>query len=296
MIRLFTIALLSATVFPATCLAQENPIFDHLMKVGVPVNKQNTIELPAPSMKAGLAPDKEQMILDTLRGRRPLKDFVRDSRVAPFNLRIASKKNKAGERIGQTLNLWFVCYGDLKNIEEKQFMQALGGLDSAKGPDNAVEQQLTIEDLKSRGITPNQMFDERFTYTSGPLLNRVRIGGVTRFAITRSDKEVMIASVLDTRFADDKQFPNQWQSQKRDDQGRIVLGKAEKYAGYGGYGKATQLQQPKDAILVEFHLAINEPRGWFNGANLLGSKLGVVVQNKVRDFRTTLANLRNAKE
>lgn len=286
-----TCLLIALTLLPAPVIAEENPIFDHLINVGVRLDEETIIQLPPPSLKNGLDQAQEKKILDSVRGQRPFSEFIRNSRVAPFNLKLSSKKNKNGERTGQTLDLWFVCYGKLATIDENKLIEELGGLEKPRANEAAGEHKLTPDELKAREIEPNEMLDERYSYFSGPLLSRVRVSGVTRSAITRSDDETLIASVLDERFSGDEQFPNQWRSQQKDNQGRIVLGAAQKYEGYGGYGKATQLRHPEGAILVEFHVAFNEPYGWFKGANLLRSKLPLIIQNKVRDFRTKLANL-----
>ena len=70
-----------------------------------------------------------------------------------------------------------------------------------------------------------------------------------------------------------------------------ITGEPVPYDGFGGYAKATQLESPEGAILIESHFVFCEPTGWFNGANLLGSKLPITIQNEVRSFRGRLSSL-----
>jgi hypothetical protein len=65
----------------------------------------------------------------------------------------------------------------------------------------------------------------------------------------------------------------------------VIIGPARPYIGAAWYSKATKLQQPQGAVLFEYHIVFDEPEGWFNGANLLRSKLPLLVQDGVRKFR-----------
>ena len=65
----------------AHAFSQDNPILDHLLSVGVPLDEDTVIKLPPPSLKRGLTKAEEQRVLDSVRGRRPLSEFVRKSRV-----------------------------------------------------------------------------------------------------------------------------------------------------------------------------------------------------------------------
>ena len=50
--------------------------------------------------------------------------------------------------------------------------------------------------------------------------------------------------------------------------------------------------EPTGALFVEQHIIFAEPTGWFDGANLLRSKLPNVVQNAVRTTRREWAKAR----
>ena len=50
----------------------------------------------------------------------------------------------------------------------------------------------------------------------------------------------------------------------------------------------TELIEPQGALFVEYHLVFDEPKAWFGGANLLRSKLPLMVQDNIRKFRREL--------
>ena len=94
--------------------------------------------------------------------------------------------------------------------------------------------------------------------------------------------------MVDPRFDGDERFPNTWQKLTRDEAGKLIAGEPHPYSGCGGYAKVIQLHQPEGYVLVEGHMAFVEPRAWFNGANLLGSKIPALIQTEVRDIRKAL--------
>ena len=49
------------------------------------------------------------------------------------------------------------------------------------------------------------------------------------------------------------------------------------------------LAAPEEALFIECHLVFDEPQGWFNGANLIRSKVPVLVEDTVRKARRRLA-------
>ena len=51
------------------------------------------------------------------------------------------------------------------------------------------------------------------------------------------------------------------------------------------YLKITKLAEPAGAVFAEQHITFVEPHGWFDGENLLRSKLPLSVQENVRSTR-----------
>ena len=130
---------------------------------------------------------------------------------------------------------------------------------------------------------------DRYVYTVFPLLDRVQLAAASRTVMSRTADSLIFATSLDSRFADDKEFPNRWRSMKKLPGNRIELGPPQPYDGAAAYMKVTRLADPKGALLVEYHLVFVEPQDWFGGANLLRSKLPVLIQTQVRAFRKQLA-------
>ena len=103
---------------------------------------------------------------------------------------------------------------------------------------------------------------------------------------------MIAAQKLDPRFARDAKFPNQWRPLTRKPTGGFAEGDAQPYGGMGQYVKVTALVdadgKPNGKLFIEAHMVFHEPQGWFGGANLLGSKLPLAVQDNVREFRRLL--------
>ena len=103
---------------------------------------------------------------------------------------------------------------------------------------------------------------------------------------TRSEESSFLASILDPRFAKDEKLAAKWIPLTLNEKtGKLEDGKPQPYSGAGAYTKATVLAEPKGAVFVEQHILFDEPKGWFNGANLLRSKLPIVIQDEIRLLR-----------
>ena len=70
-------------------------------------------------------------------------------------------------------------------IEENKLIEELGSLE--KDEEVGDSKELTSDELEERSIKLSDCLDESFSYLSGPILNKVRVSGVTRSIITRAD-------------------------------------------------------------------------------------------------------------
>jgi hypothetical protein len=136
--------------------------------------------------------------------------------------------------------------------------------------------------LSSRNITPGER--EKFGHVRFDVLSRVRLAVTGRAVWSKTDESVLVAAAIDPRFAGDKEFPAQWQSILKTG-GQETLGPPHPYTAAGLYLKVTKLHAPAGAMFVEQHVVYAEPHGWFDGVNLLRSKLNPVVQSNVRTMR-----------
>jgi hypothetical protein len=226
-----------------------------------------------------------------LDGKYSWDAFTRNAIVAPFLMKITDNETDGVKGAGRRVDVAFVAYGDLQKIQSDEFLNA-----RFQGNDfNDVEQGsrvklLTAEELKERKLpAPRTPADPRWVAVEMTLLEKVRISTTTRNEKTEQKDSLLVASLLDSKFDDDRDFPNLWRSLSRDDKGQKQVGRPQTYAGLGSYVKVTRLAEPSGGLFVEYHVAFAEPQGWFQGANLLRSKLPIAVQDSVRKFRRTLA-------
>lgn len=266
--------------------APGNALVQKLELEGVQTESGAKLRLPGPTMPDGLDRAAQQQALATIAdANRPLEDLVRRSVVAPFVL-----KMREGQGTGRRVDLWFVAYGDFQRITSEKFLKerlqnATQSAADAELPSKSTT--LSAAQLAERGLTAVEGKDESeaYSHVSFGLFDRVFLSLTSDTLRTQSNESVLIASVLDPRFSRDAQFPNFWQSLERDEAGKLLLGAKHSYSGLGSYAKITRLIEPAGALFVECHIVFDEPQGWFGGANLLRSKLPILVQDNVRKFR-----------
>jgi hypothetical protein len=291
--RLFMIGLVIITLLLLAIGDHDaaNPLFQELRTKGFFVAGDMHPALPAPSMPDGLDTAAQQAALAKIVGERyRVDEFVRDSVVAPFVLKFPNVRGDAITARG--IDVWFIVHGDLNELSKVDVLKEF----TSSRADDAKLHVLTAAELEARRLpatsadSPQHIAnpgdsEERFAYTVATILERVELHQTLRCVLSRTTESVVIASLIDRRFDGDKEFPNLYHRLIRDDNGDTTKGPAKPYAGAGGYMKATQLAQPKGAILVEYHSIYSEPRDWFNGANLLQSKLPILLQSRVRELR-----------
>jgi hypothetical protein len=265
-----------------------NLLFKQLLDEGAKLG-ESTVRLPAPTWPDGLsAEEAQQRFAEIADDNHPLEALLRQSVVAPFVLRIKDEPD-AGKVRPRRVDLWFVAYGDFARLGEDGFLthevEAANASDGARASTKGGI--LTDDELKDRGITPDA--DERFLAANFTLFDRVSVSGTMRAVLTQSADSIVLAAITDPRFAKDATFSNSWRTIQRDPAGQLTTGAAQPYSGGAWYCKATRLAKPARAVAVEYHLIFDEPVAWFNGANLLRSKLPLVVQDGVRKFRRRFA-------
>jgi len=265
----------------------DNPLLKDLLAKGLPLQAGPTLRLPPPVMTSVLTPQQQQVALSKAAGTVPLDLFLKKSDAAPFALKVNSVEN-AGKRVAQTVDLYFVAYGNLDRVVREDVLNQLIGTDTKKGKSIGTVEPLSPATLKERGIkvlqAPN--LEERYAGLDIFLLERVKIAGITRNVKTYGPGWAELAMQLDPRFDNDKKYPNCWRSYSPLNE---TFGPPQPYVGLGGYARVTKLAQPEGALFFELHVALHEPEAWFGGPNLLRSKLPLVIQENVRNLRRKLA-------
>lgn len=282
-----TLPLLVAVLLGAAPTHQEaNPVYAQLLEQGVTVSPEVTYSIPLPTMADGLDAAEQQKIIADLAGSSYSPDqLLRKSVVSRHILHLEQLQHPTGP--AERVDTWFVAYGNLDDISDKQFLEEL--MESSSGEDEVGEEghTLTPEELAARGIDFNEADAEHEGYANGSyrLIKKVEVQGTLHSYWSRTPDSIVIAGQLDPRFNDDKEFPNVWRAMDRAPTGQLELGPAHPYEGTGFYLKITRMEEPEGALFVEAHMVLSEPQAWFDGANLLGAKLPAVVQNRVRATR-----------
>jgi hypothetical protein len=277
---------LCASAVCAPAAADENPIYRQLTTSGVRLVAGSSVQLPAPTLPDGLDAAAQRQAIGTITDAgHSFEALVRKSVLAPMVLKLSDVKTDSGASTGRRVDLWFVVYADLTRIADAEFLrQQFEAEAKPNTADNGLQLvALSPAELSSRNIVPAT--NERFFFGSIDLFDRVRLQTALRGYQTRAADSVLVAMAIDPRFDADRQFANSWRSVERDDSGRLQVGEPRPYDSAGGYVKATRLADPAGAVFVEYHLVFDELPEWFNGANLLRSKLPIVCQDGVRKFR-----------
>lgn len=265
-------------------------VFSTLTSQGIRATVDDTTVLPKPLLTAGMsAADQRQAIETQLAGRYDWETFTRKAIVSPFLLKISEGTAESGP-IGRRIDLYFMAYGDFQSLVGDDYLQKQLNLSAEKDDVDGRPRVrvLSKDDLQKRGIDSQKAADRRWIAVTSNLLGKVRLNLTTENQKTETADSIVIASLADARFEGDVDFDNNWRSLSVDDAGQRQVGEPQAFSGLGSYVKATKLAEPADAIFVEYHVAFIEPQGWFNGTNLLRSKLPLVAQDLVRRFRRSL--------
>ncbi|MBI3821326.1 MAG: hypothetical protein HY289_01455 [Planctomycetes bacterium] len=268
---------------------KENVLFKELIDKGIAVTDKSALKLPAPTMADGLDKAEQMKVIKQLAGDDyPLDELMRASIFAPHIFKFRNLDADAADARGRGVDLWFIAHGNIDLLRSKNLQGQFGG-----GANKITE--LKAADLAKRKIKvkDDDKLEETHAHVVGSILDRVQVASTNHAMITRTKDSVLLASRLDTRFAKDADFPNQWRSITLQANGIQEFGAAKLYEGAGMYMKVTRLHEPAGAVFVEFHQVFLEPKAWFGDApNMLKSKLPVVVQAEVRSFRKDFQKLK----
>ena len=258
-----------------------NPLYKNLLDPGLPVGKGIHAKFPQPSLQDGMTPQKQKEVIVGLIGAEySYQEFTRKSIVAPQLIKLRDVMPCDPAAPSRGVDVWFVTYGDLNSVEDEKFMNRLVSAGRGEGKGTG----LTKEDLAKRKIAVGDEKHEGFGFIEFDFLEKVRLKATGRAYWSKTADSAVIAGEIDPRFQNDAQYPNQWQSIIKQ-AGVSQVGPATAWSGAAFYLKITKLTEPAGALFIEEHIIFAEPTGWFDGANLLGSKLPIAVQTNVRNIR-----------
>ncbi len=263
----------------------ENHVLRQLLIDGIRTADGQTFQLPAPMMSDDLSPQQQQDLIKQNLGGRPIDRYLRNSVVAPHICQLTDAVKTEAFTIRQ-VDFWFIGYADLEQLTSSQFVIF-----------NEADETTTLE-IKNKALTARglprttdaggNILSETFGHLRYNLLNKIQLAATGRAFVTRGESSIVAAGIVDPRFRDDAEYPNQWRRLSPDDAGKLVAGATQPYDGGGGYLKATRLSEPRGALFIEGHLLLVEPIGWFGGKNQLRAKMPAIIQSQVRSVRRAL--------
>jgi len=257
-----------------------NPVYSLLRDGNLNGSPEEALRMPAPAMPDGLTAAQQMAVIKKLAGTTNLTSFTRKS-VTANPLKIRVEKISGTDAPYRRCHYYYIAYGDLSAMASQDFFK--GQLAGAR--DTKVT-NLTLDALKKRGINELNTQHEGYGYAVTDVIKKVELSTLGRGYWSKTDESIVFASLVDPRFTGDKEYPNQWQEKKRNSRGVAELGPAQPYSGSGVYTKVTRLKQPAGALFIETQMYYSEPKGWFNGVNLLGAKLPATVKlSIVREMR-----------
>ncbi len=263
---------------------EQNPLFKKLTETGLDVGGKEKTKFPAPTMADGLTGAQQTAVIKSVIGTDYSYDeFVRDSVVAPQILKIRDIPGGDPKAPARGVDVWFVVHGDFKRLEDDKFLDKL--LSSSKGSGEGKGKALEAADLAKRKIVIKKEDVKRESYGTleFDFLEKVRLNATGHAMWSRNKESVLAAAEIDPRFLGDEEFPNQWRSITK--VGGVKIGAPNPWSGAAMYVKVTKLSEPAGALFVEQHVVFTEPTGWFDGANLLRSKLPIAIPQNVRGMR-----------
>jgi len=283
-----TLLVLSSVAAPAQSKTHEeaNPVYKSLRQDGLQYTESFKKTLPAPVMADGLNGAQQLAVIKKLAGQDySITELLRKSVVAPQILRINKIDPNDPKNPARSVEAYFVAYGDMKKIADKNFLDRLITVSKNQGQGKSLD----AKELAQRGIQidPRNFAYEGYGWAKYDLFDKVRIETTGRSFWSQTPDSIVIAMQLDPRFQKDPDYPNQWRSLTKQG-GQLVQGPAVPYDGAGSYMKITRLAQPAGALFVETVIGFSEPSGWFNETNMLRPKLPPVLQSQIRAIRGEL--------
>lgn len=274
-----------------------NPVYRQLVEDGVPLPDGRRIKLPEPLFSEEMDAAAQRAALKKLeRPGKSVRDLMRATISAPFVLEISEVPNTRARRV----DLYFFAHGDLETLLDKDFLENQLGFGGKRGKtkDEFTKSGfLRDEELQARMLSAieSEGVREAYLYSTSNLFDRVLLSSTSRVYQTRHRASIVAASLLDSRFDGDSQYPNQWRPLVRDASGRLKLGKGvNRYSGIGSYVGVVEVAGQKDMLFIEFHMVFEEPQEWFGGANYITSKLPPLMRDNVQQFRAKLAKARQS--
>lgn len=245
--------------------------------------------------------------------RHDVDELLRPSVVAPHALSINRETLDPPNASLQRVRVVFALRGTLEDLAEDEFLDRLlaastedeprkkasgasADQDQAGETETGQSRTLTDAELASAGIDmttlpvrsasdPPATGGEAYRLVRGELFSKVRIAGVIHSQWTRDEDTILMALRFDDRFANQPALRSTWERLERDEAGQARVVERGDWVGGGAYVQLTRWRDDPQLLICEAELSWIEPKAWFGGANLIGSKLPPAIQAQVREIR-----------
>jgi hypothetical protein len=267
-----------------------DPIYQSLVLNGVKVADSKHIPLTAPSLVDGMSAEEQQTVVQGLADEVGMDRFMKNSAVSPFVMEIKSAEKLEDASDVQRLDVWFVVYGSLDSVLDKPLFEdlAVPMKPTGDGPTDE-SRELTPAEMEKYHLKSGELADgsrATFGYIGMSLFDKVRLSLVTHAQSFRSPESVVSVYRIQDGI---QEFPSTWSPITMDEDDKVRLGNPAPYTMAASFAKITELKFEPNALLIEIHVLYVEPQEWFNGRNLLRSKLPPIIQDGLRKFRRKLA-------
>ena len=254
------------------------------------------VKLPEPRLRDGQAAEAQRAALREVAGSdQRLEEMVRNSVTAPYIIKV--RDVKAGDATIRVVDLWFVVYADLAEVDPAR--------EAAKADDKEVEAGNMV--MRTRLLKPEEL-------RAAGIARAIGIAGVGAGDLVRPHPRPAARSDRVRRDEPGGGDPDDRLDRRRrrgptrrstsrgrsptaggrsgrpgEEGGRRT---SKPYQGGISYTKISRLAFQPGALLVEMHAAFVEPHDWFQGAPILRSKFSVVAQDQIRRLRRELERRR----
>jgi hypothetical protein len=272
-----------------------NSVYVGVLGEGLKANDA-AVKLPEPRLRDGQPPEAQRAAIREVAGSdQKLEEMLRNSVTAPYVIKVHDVK--AGDDTIRVVDLWFVVYADIAEVDPAKEAAKTDGKEVEAGNMVMRTRLLKPEELRAAGIAapsgPSVPGPETwYVHIQGRLLDRIAFDATNRVVATRTGESIVVASRTDPAFDKPGPFANGWRPVEGGQEKDSAGGTPKPYQGGISYAKISRLAFRPGALLVEMQGAFVEPRGWFQGAPILRSKFSVVAQDQIRRLRRELERRR----
>lgn len=262
-------------------------LYQQLIGPGIEFAPGVQYALPAASLISNESDEIQVANLERLAGNDGWTKFSRDSVVAPVAIDVAYLKDASGMRLGHQVHSAFVVHAKLDALRDKDLLQQIFGRSGDNDSSGTHFEALEASRLESHGIL---LDNDQVAYSRAEitLLDKIRVRGVIRTEKQSDQQGLTLAWQLEPAFDSDAELRATWSKIEKSNESEST-NEPQPYRGWGGYLRVAEVRASPGLVLVESHMLMHEPSGWFSGSNFIRSKLPIAIQEGARNFRRKLA-------